>query len=130
MKLMIKETVDFLDNDFLTKSDLPIDIQWKIYRGTLSRKSLALQVYKTFTEQYNEFYELYDIVVSDDSPEMLDLSVISRIEQLGRSLEKMYDDLANQLDRSAKFELKVCLEKIVNFLKDLRKKAQELYYAN
>ena len=42
LHIKLNEDTDFLDNDFLTKSDLPIDIQWKIYRGTLSRQSLPI----------------------------------------------------------------------------------------
>lgn len=127
MKLQIKETVDFLDNAFLTKSDIPIDIQWKIYRGILSRQSLPLSFYKIFTEQYDEFYELYDIIIENTSE--IELNTLSRIDQLGRSLEKLYDDVSSSITRDARFELKICLEKLVNFLKDLREKAQEDYYA-
>ena len=48
--IKLNEDIDFLDNDFLTKSDLPIDIQWKIYRGTLSRQSLPIKIYNKFQE--------------------------------------------------------------------------------
>ena len=127
IKLKLTEAVDFLDNDFLTKSELPIDLQWKIYRGTLSRQSLPLKIYSEFQKQYDTFYELHDKIFSEDSE--LDFSILTDIDILGNSLEKLYDEVSNYLNKEARFELKTCLEKLVNYLKDLREKVSNDYYA-
>ena len=127
IKLALTEAVDFLDNEFLTKSELPIDLQWKIYRGTLSRQSLPLKIYSEFQKQYDSFYEIHDKVFSED-PEV-DFSVLTDIDMLGNSLEKLYDEVSGYLNKEARFELKTCLEKLVNYLKDLREKVSTDYYA-
>lgn len=127
MIIKLKEAVDFLDNDFLTKSETPIDLQWKIYRGTLSRQSLPIKIYSAFNEQYNKFYELYDKIIENESD--YDFSIGSEIDQLGFALEKLYTDAENYLNKEARFELKICLEKIVNYLKDLKEKVLHDQYA-
>ena len=120
MIIKLREAVDFLDNDFLTKSETPVDLQWKIYRGTLSRQSLPIKVYSAFNEQYNKFYELYNKIIENESN--YDFSISSEIDQLGFALEKLYNDVENHLNKETRFELKICLEKIVNYLKDLKEK--------
>ena len=120
MIIKLREAVDFLDNDFLTKSETPIDLQWKIYRGTLSRQSLPIKIYSAFNEHYNKFYELYNKIIENESN--YDFSICSEIDQLGFALEKLYSDVENYLTKEARFELKICLEKIVNYLKDLKEK--------
>ena len=127
IKLKLTEAVDFLDNEFLTKSELPIDLQWKLYRGTLSRQSLPLKIYSEFQKQYDTFYELHDKIFQDETE--IDFSVFTEIDMLGSSLDRLYDDVSNYLNKEARFELKVCLEKIVNYLKDLREKVSADYYA-
>lgn len=121
MIIKLHEAVYFLDNDFLTKSETPIDLQWKIYRGTLSRQSLPIKIYSAFNEQYNKFYELYDKIINNEID--YNFSIGSEIDQLGFALEKLYTDTENHLNKEARFELKICLEKIVNYLKDLKEKA-------
>lgn len=119
-KIKLHEAVDFLDNDFLTRSELPIDLQWKIYRGVLSRQSLPLTVYNKFNEQYNKFYELYDAIIENNDE--YNFKLASDIDSLGNSLDKLYDEVSGLINKETRFELKICLEKIVNYLKDLRKK--------
>lgn len=120
LHIKLNEDTDFLDNDFLTKSDLPIDIQWKIYRGTLSRQSLPIKVYNKFQEQYDTFYDIYERAF--DSEKEYDFKLATEIDHLGAALEKTYQEVEHSISKEARFELKICLEKIVNFLKDLREK--------
>lgn len=120
LHIKLVEDTDFLDNDFLTKSDIPIDIQWKIYRGTLSRQSLPIKIYNKFQEQYNTFYDIYERAF--DSKTKYDFKLATEIDHLGSALEQTYREVENSITKEAKFELKICLEKIVNFLKDLREK--------
>ena len=120
IRIKLNERVDFLDNDFLTRSELPIDLQWKIYRGTLSRQSLPLNIYTQFKEQYDTFYRLHDKLTDGDVK--YDFNFVNELDSLGNSLEKLYDSVSEKLTNSAKFELKICLEKIVNYLKDMREK--------
>lgn len=127
MIIKLCEAVDFLDNDFLMKSETPIDLQWKIYRGTLARQSLPIKIYSAFNEQYNRFYELYDKIINNET--VYDFGLSTEIDQLGFTLEKLYTDVEGQLNKEARFELKICLEKIVNYLKDLKEKVLHDQYA-
>lgn len=127
MIIKLTEAVDFLDNDFLMKSETSIDLQWKIYRGTLARQSLPIKIYSVFNEQYDKFYELYD--KAQNTENNYDFGLATEIDQLGVSLEKLYTDIENLLNKDARFELKICLEKIVNYLKDLREKVTHDQFA-
>lgn len=125
---MITESAEFLDNDFTTKSEIPIDIQWKIYRGTLSRQSLPISIYNKFKEQYDKFYELYELFIEE--PDTFNLGIKSELDQLNSSLAKTLVDLEPQLGEEAMFELKIAVEKIMNYISDMNVKISNDFLYN
>ena len=121
-KLNINEDLDFFNNEFSDIAVSAIDLQWKLYRSALSRKSLKLEPYAIFKDQYEEFYNILDEYFTNKNEYTNYFSIVTRIDQLKASLEKVIETLKTSLDAEAYFELKISIEKITNYLKDLREK--------
>lgn len=113
MKLRIKEDVDFI-NSHLGPDNL-MDIQWQLYRSILSKKSRSLDCYAQYKKQEKEFYDLvYDVATEDE------FNRNKRINKLVTSLEDSKSKLKDRLSEEDYRELSICVNKIIDYLKELK----------
>lgn len=85
-----------------------MELQWKLFRGVLSKSSKPLNVYNKFMGIYEQFWD----VVENTNNLNIDI-VISNINDF-------VNQLSNNLDEVDMKEIKICAKKLCEFLDKLK----------